>query len=75
MRLFNVKVKSPVRKWNANAAANPGKQSASRERLLEWARADEGVHNLLAADILLYEHAVDVFRQQTADALHVEWGP
>eukprot|EP00904_Undaria_pinnatifida_P002706 jgi/Undpi1/12436/HiC_scaffold_5.g02107.m1 len=75
MRLFNAKVKSPVRKWNANVAANPGTQSAAREALLTWARTNIDIHHVLAADLLLYGYGVDLFRQQTRASLHVEWTP
>lgn len=75
MRLFNAKVTSPVRQWNADVVANPGLQSEARKALLEWARASSDIHRVLAADILLYSYGVGLFRKQTSEALAVEWGP
>lgn len=75
MRLFNAKVKSPVRKWNSSIAANAGSQSAAREALLVWARTNPALHVTLAADILLYNFGVTMFREQTRAALGVEWSP
>lgn len=75
MRLFNAKVKSPVRKWNSSMTVNPGRQSAARAELLEWAHANAELHTALAADMLLYNYGVALFRKQTKAALHMEWAP
>lgn len=69
MRLFNAKVKSPVRNWVTGMVANPGTRSAARRELLEWAHTNVELHNLLAADILLYDYGRALFQQQTKDAL------
>lgn len=73
MRLFNAKVKSPVRKWNSKVTVNPGRQSAAREALLEWAHTNVELHTALAADMLLYDYGVALFRKQTKAALQVDW--
>ena len=73
MKLYNAKVTSPVRDWDAGLMINPGKQSPAREELLNWAHASPELHNALAADILLYDYAVSLFRQQTRVALGTEW--
>lgn len=73
MRLFNAKVTSPVRDWDASVAVNAGPQSAAREELLNWARTNPELHNTLAADLLLYEYGVALFRQQTRVTLGVQW--
>ena len=69
MRLFNANVKSPVRDWDANLVANQGARSAAREELLDWAYTNVELHHTLAADILLYDYALALFRVQTAAAL------
>lgn len=73
MRLFNAKVTTPVRDWNDKLAVNSGIKSEARERLLAWARTNVELQNLLAADRLLYDHGVALFRQQTTEALGTEW--
>lgn len=73
MRLFNAKVKSPVRDWDATVAVNPGTQSAAREELLSWAYTDPELHRTLAADLLLYNYGLALFRQQTRVTLGVQW--
>ena len=69
MRLFNAKVKSPVRNWDTGIVANPGTRSAVRKELLEWAHTNVELHDILAADILLYDYGRALFRLQTRDAL------
>lgn len=73
MRLFNAKVTTPVRDWDAQVAINSGTRSEARKGLLAWARTSADLHNILAADMLLYDYALALFRQQTTDALGVEW--
>lgn len=68
MRLFDANVKSPVRNWDPDYKANGGTKSAARQELLEWAYTNEELHSLIAADLLLYDYALAVFRQQTKDA-------
>lgn len=69
MRLFDAKVKSPVRRWDPKYEANQGGESVARKELLEWAYTNEELHSLVAADVLLYDYALAIFRQQTKDAL------
>ncbi|CAM9119149.1 unnamed protein product [Laminaria digitata] len=69
MRLFDAKVKTPVQNWDVNLAANRGNQSAAREDLRDWAHTSVKLHTMLAADMLLYDYALAVFREQTMDAL------
>lgn len=73
MRLFNAKVTSPVRDWDANLAVNAGPESAVREELLDWARTNVRLRAILAADLMLYDYGVALFRQQTSVTLGVEW--
>lgn len=71
MRLFDAKVKSPVRNWDSSLVANPGNKSSARAELLDWAYTNEELYTVLAADMLLYDYALALFRQQTKDALLV----
>ena len=73
MRLFNAKVSSPVRHWDVEMAVNAGPVSAAREELLGWARTSIELHSILAADLLLYNFGVALFREQTRVALDVQW--
>ena len=69
MRLFDEKVKSPVRKWAGDMVSNVGYQSEERQELLAWARTNVDLHNTLAADLLLYDYALALFKNQTRAAL------
>lgn len=73
MQLFDAKVTTPVRHWNASIASNKASGSDERQVLLDWARSSLQLNTALAADILLYEQAVAVFRQQTSETLHIHW--
>lgn len=73
MQLFNAKVKSPVRQWNASVTANKATKSPERQALLDWAYESSELNERLAADLLFYEYAVAIFRQQTSETLHVRW--
>lgn len=73
MELFDARVKSPVERWDANLATNPGEQSPARAELTEWAHSSPEVHNLLSADIHIYGFAMQVFKRQTAVSLGVVW--
>lgn len=73
MRLFNARVTTPLHDWDADVAINPGTRSVARKNLLAWAHSNPDLHNLLAADMLLYDYALALFRQQTAESLGVEW--
>lgn len=73
MQLFNAKVKSPVRQWNASVTSNQATQSPERQALLDWAYESSELSTRLAADLMFYEYAVDMFRQQTSETLNVRW--
>ncbi|CAM9504714.1 unnamed protein product [Laminaria digitata] len=68
MRLFDAKVQSPVRLWNEKFKSNSGSRSGARDELLNWAYTSVEVHTMIAADLLLYDYALGIFRQQTKDA-------
>lgn len=74
MELFNAKVKSPVRQWNASVTANQATQSSERQALLDWAYESPELNSRLAADLMFYEYAVAIFQQQTTETLGVNWG-
>lgn len=73
MRLFDAKVKSPVREWDPILNVNAGTHPVKRQELLNWAHTNAELHNILAADLLLYDFGVALFRQQTRVALGVDW--
>lgn len=73
MQLFNARVKSPVENWDANIAKNPGEQSSAREALTQWAHSSPELHNLLSADIHIYNFSTSLFKRQTAISLEVVW--
>ena len=73
MQLFDAKVTSPVQHWNASMASNKAALSGERQALLDWAYTSPQLQTALAADVALYEHAVAVFRQQTAETLNKSW--
>lgn len=73
MELFDAKVKSPVRQWSTDYAKNQAIVSPERQALLDWVNETEEFKTILAADLLLYEHAVDIFRRQTSAALNTRW--
>lgn len=73
MQLFDARVRSPVEKWDANLATNPGVQSPAREALTQWAHDSPDVHGLLSADIHMYRFATEIFKRQTAASLGVVW--
>lgn len=68
MRLFDAKVTSPVHSWDPAYEANRANNSAEREELLSWAYTNVELHSVISADMLLYDYAVAIFRQQTKDA-------
>lgn len=73
MELFNATVKSSVRSWDATMLLNSGVKPEGRDALLEWAFLSPEINLALAADIMLYEYAVSVFRHQTNTILGKEW--
>lgn len=50
-----------------------GYRSSCRTQVHQWARTSTDIHDTLATDLLLYEFAVAVFMQQTADSLGTHW--
>lgn len=73
MQLFDATVPSPVKHWDPTILHNPGHVSPQREEVLEWARASPEIRSILSSDLVLYEHAVEVFRRQTTYYLGTVW--
>lgn len=73
MDLFEATITSPVRQWDHRVYYNPGSQSPEREALLDWARGDPELYDILSADLLLYGFGVQVFKHQTSEALGTVW--
>ena len=73
MALFDASVTSPVRHWSHALVPNAEEASAYRKELLDWAYLSPDIHNALAADILLYEMALSVFKNQTNTLLGMVW--
>lgn len=73
MQLFDAKVQSPVRDWQAMTMANAGSGSGSRDELGQWARKSPEIHKILAPDMLIYSFAVSVFKMQTMETLGTIW--
>lgn len=73
MELFNAKVKSSVRDWRTEQVSNPGKGSDVRDHLLSWAMQSPEIHRAMATDMLLYDYALAVFKQQTSEVLGKVW--
>lgn len=73
MQLFDATVKSSVRRWDARVSLNHGVDHVGRESLLQWAYTSPEINVALAADILLYEFAWDVFKRQTSTVLGTVW--
>lgn len=72
MHLFNRALEMPGMDWPAafvrQGVANKDKASAAEEHAaLELARTDSSIKQFLLLDLLLYEQAVDVHKQQLAD--------
>ena len=53
MALFNVSVKSPVRKWNPMLVSNTSSRSERKQQVLEWAYLSPEILGVIAADIVL----------------------
>ncbi|CAN0146142.1 unnamed protein product [Ascophyllum nodosum] len=73
MALFDASVKSPVRKWNPKLVSNTGSRSERKQQVLEWAYLSPEIHGVIAADMLLYEMTMDLFKNQTAEVLGTKW--
>lgn len=73
MKLFDATIMSPVQSWDFRVAYNRGFLSDERRTLTRWALLEPEIHQLLAADILLYNYGVFVFKDQTSKALGVVW--
>lgn len=52
----------------------PYLSSISSTQVHLWARTSPDIHAALSTDLLLYEFAVAIFMQQTADSLGTQWG-
>lgn len=74
MELFNATVKSSVRNWDAALLLNGGIMPERRAELLEWAYLSPEINVALAADMMLYDYALSLFRHQTSVVLGKEWG-
>ena len=73
MLLFDATVTSPVRHWSHALVPSADEASVFRKEVLEWAYLSPDIHNALAADILLYEMALSVFKNQTSTLLGTVW--
>ena len=73
MALFDASVTSPVRHWSHALVPSTEEASAYRKEVLDWAYLSPDIHNALAADILLYEMALSVFKNQTNTMLGKVW--
>ena len=73
MELFDVRVKSPVERWDAEYTRNTGVKAPGRAELTEWAHNSSELHDLLAEDLHIYKFATDIFKQQTAEFLGTSW--
>eukprot|EP00904_Undaria_pinnatifida_P005211 jgi/Undpi1/181/HiC_scaffold_1.g00178.m1 len=73
MDLFNATVKSSVRSWDATVFLNGGVVPGERAELLEWAYLSPEINVALAADMMLYDYAVILFRRQTSAVLGKKW--
>lgn len=72
MKLFNATVKSSVRDWGTTLNLNHGIEVEGRAELLEWAYLSPELNVVLAADMMLYDFALSLFRQQTREVLGKE---
>eukprot|EP00752_Nemacystus_decipiens_P004779 g4350.t1 len=82
MELFNARIRSPVRDWKVTPVhlahlgvhrANTGVYSELRQQIRRWARTSPDIHAVLAPDLILYNFAVEIFKQQTAESLGTQW--
>ena len=48
MELFDVRVKSPVERWDAEYTRNTGVKAPGRAELTEWAHNSSELHDLLS---------------------------
>lgn len=74
MALFDARVTSPVRRWQDIVyTVNAGTQSQRRQGLLRWAHQSEKILSIVKGDLVLYQHGLSIFEQQTAEALGAVW--
>lgn len=74
MGLFDATVRSPVKQWTDMAfRVNEGSETQRRRQLQEWALNSPEIRTIVEGDLLLYEHALSLFRSQTAEALGTVW--
>lgn len=71
MKLFDAKVPSSVRKWDADTMLNRGAQSSARNALLQWAYTSPDINIALATDLILYDFALSLFNYQVKNTLGV----
>lgn len=53
---------------------NKGVQSGRREWVHQWALNSTEVRSIVQGDLVLYEHAISIFRAQTAETVGTDWG-
>lgn len=73
MQLFDAVVRSPVWKWDAGMMHNTGNVSETRRKVLDWAYESEDIRSIIAADLMLYDIAKDIFKRQTGEILGTVW--
>lgn len=74
MELFDATVKSPVQRWSDYSdKVNEGTQSERRLALQEWALNSPETRKMFEGDLILYEHALSLFRAQTHNSLGTVW--
>lgn len=73
MQLFDAVVQSPVQSWVSTQARNIGTNPDRREEVLQWAHQSGALRDILASDLALYEHALELFKRQTAVHLGRQW--
>lgn len=74
MRLFDARVQSPVARWtDLDFKVNAASETYRRHLLHTWAYNSSEIHSVLEGDLLLYEHAVSLFQQQTEQSLGMVW--
>lgn len=73
MKLFDAAVKSPVRTWDPELLRNPGSESNLRNKVLTWAHDSPEIAVIIAADIMLYDIAKEIFKKQTTQHLGTVW--
>lgn len=73
MQLFNATLKTPLREWRTDMVINTGLQTEARQSLLQWAHSSPEIHDAIITDIVLYDFAVERFKEQTRTVLGTVW--